>query len=80
MCCSDCRYFTGWDGGFFDIPLTTECKHYGDTENRKDCPKFKRPFPRNRFTFLKVFQEWLESNSENGFTNEDISEFLSRWK
>lgn len=80
MGCSDCRYFTGWDGGFYGIPVTHDCRHYGDTENRVDCPKFKRRFPRNRYTFLTVFRQWLKENSENNISDEDICRFLNEWK
>ena len=33
---------TGWDGGFFGLPFTCECKIYGETEGRKNCSKFKK--------------------------------------
>ena len=41
--CSNCRnQMTGWDGGFFGLPFTCECRIYGVTEGRKDCSKFKK--------------------------------------
>ena len=41
--CSNCRnQMTGWDGGFFGLPFTCECKIYGETEVRKNCSKFKK--------------------------------------
>lgn len=41
--CSNCRnQMTGWDGGFFGLPLTCECRIYGVTEGRKSCSKFKK--------------------------------------
>ncbi len=41
--CSECRHqMTGWDGGFFGLPLTCECRIYGVTEGRKGCSKFKK--------------------------------------
>ena len=33
---------TGWDGGFFGLPFTCECRIYGETEGRKNCSKFKK--------------------------------------
>ena len=33
---------TGWDGGFFGLPFTCECRIYGVTEGRKSCSKFKK--------------------------------------
>lgn len=41
--CSNCRnQMTGWDGGFFGLPFTCECRIYGETEGRKSCSKFKK--------------------------------------
>lgn len=41
--CSNCRnQMTGFDGGFFGLPLTCECRIYGETENRKNCSDFKK--------------------------------------
>lgn len=41
--CSECIHqMTGWDGGFFGLPLTCECRIYGVTEGRKGCSKFKK--------------------------------------
>ena len=41
--CSNCRnQMTGWDGGFFGLPFTCECRIYGETEGRKNCSKFKK--------------------------------------
>ena len=41
--CSNCRnQMTGWDGGFFGLPLTCECRIYGETEGRKSCSNFKK--------------------------------------
>lgn len=33
---------TGWDGGFFGLPFTCECRIYGETENRKNCSYFEK--------------------------------------
>lgn len=41
--CSNCRnQMTGFDGGFFGLPFTCECRIYGETEGRKSCSKFKK--------------------------------------
>ena len=41
--CSNCRnQMTGWDGGFFGLPFTCECRIYGETEGRKNCSEFKK--------------------------------------
>lgn len=57
--CNGCRYRqTGWDGGFFGEPMTCECYHFGNTENHKNCSKFKRPFPKG-FGLLVEFQKWF---------------------
>lgn len=41
--CSNCRnQMTGWDGGFFGLPFTCECRIYGETENRKNCSYFEK--------------------------------------
>lgn len=33
---------TGFDGGFFGLPFTCECRIYGETENRKNCSDFEK--------------------------------------
>ena len=41
--CSNCRnQMTGWDGGFFGLPFTCECRICGETEGRKNCSEFKK--------------------------------------
>lgn len=41
--CSNCRnQMTGWDGGFFGVPLTCECRIHGVTKGRKSCSEFKK--------------------------------------
>lgn len=43
VCCSNCRnQMTGFDGGFFGLPFTCECRIYGETENRKNCSDFEK--------------------------------------
>ena len=78
-CCQNCRHFTGWDGGFFGEPITTDCRHYGVTENRKDCPKFKRPYPRG-FSLLVEFQKWFNNQTEAKIEYDDLLRFRKEWK
>lgn len=41
--CCDCRnQMSGFDGGFFGLPLTCECAIYGEVENREECKDFER--------------------------------------
>ena len=41
--CSNCRnQMTGFDGGFFGLPFTCECRIYGETEDRKNCSDFEK--------------------------------------
>ena len=41
--CGDCRYqMSGFDGGFFGLPVTCECHIFGETENRKSCSRFEK--------------------------------------
>ena len=43
VCCSNCRnQMTGFDGGFFGLPFTCECRIYGETEGRKNCSDFEK--------------------------------------
>ena len=82
--CSNCRYQqTGWDGGFCGEPMTCECQWFGTTENRENCPKFKRRFPRG-FELLMAFREWY--NNQERYLNighihyEDLLRFRSEWE
>ena len=78
--CSDCRYrITGWDGGFDGEPMTCECKIYGTTEDRKDCKRFKRPFPKG-FELLVEFQKWVNQNTDNVIEHNDLLRFRREWE
>ena len=87
-CCSNCRYQqTGWDGGFCGEPMTCECAYYGTTENRVDCPKFKRPFPKG-FSLLVEFQKWFNNlnrtsdcmDQEFKIEYDDLVRFRREWE
>ena len=59
--CGKCKYqMTGFDGGFFGLPLTCECRIYGETENRKNCSKFKK-----RLTKSDLIMRITELEEEN---------------
>lgn len=78
--CSYCRYQqTGWDGGFFGEPMTCECYHFGNTENRENCPKFKRPFPKG-FDLLTAFMGWFNRQGEGNIDYADLLKFRKEWK
>ena len=78
--CSNCRYQqTGWDGGFHGEPMTCECRIFGETENRKDCKKFKRPFPKG-FELLTEFGVWLNGNTGCNVDADDVIQFWREWK
>ena len=86
--CSNCRYqVTGWDGGFFGLPLTCECKIFGETENRKDCKEFKRSFPKG-FSLLVEFRKWFNNlNRTSDYMDEefkidydDLVRFRREWE
>lgn len=61
--CSNCRnQMTGWDGGFFGLPLTCECRIYGETENRKNCSDFKKKITKSYL--LDKIKELEEENEQ----------------
>lgn len=53
---------TGWDGGFFGLPLTCECRIYGETENRKNCSYFKKKITKSYL--LDKIKELEEENEQ----------------
>ena len=68
--CSNCRnQMTGWDGGFFGLPFTCECRIYGETEGRKNCSKFKKRVTKsdllNKIQSLEKENEQLQKDVEN---------------
>lgn len=56
---------TGWDGGFFGLPFTCECRIYGETEGRKNCSEFKKRVTKsdllNKIQSLEKENEKLKS-------------------
>lgn len=53
---------TGWDGGFFGLPFTCECRIYGETENRKNCSDFKKKITKSYL--LDKIKELEEENEQ----------------
>ena len=79
--CSNCRnQMTGWDGGFFGLPLTCECRIYGETEGRKSCSKFKKRITKsdllNKFQSLEKENEQLQQEKEKLIAKIDFLERL----
>lgn len=61
--CSNCRnQMTGWDGGFFGLPFTCECRIYGETENRKNCSYFEKKITKSYL--LDKIKELEEENEQ----------------
>lgn len=59
--CSNCRnQMTGWDGGFFGLPITCECRIYGVTKGRKGCSEFKKRVTKS--DLLNKIQSLKEEN------------------
>lgn len=68
--CSNCRHqMTGFDGGFFGLPLTCECRVFGETENRKDCKEWEKRISKNdllnEIADLKKENEQLRQQVQN---------------
>ena len=77
--CSNCRnQMTGWDGGFFGVPLTCECRIYGETEGRKSCSKFKKRVTKsdllNKIQSLEKENEQLQQEKEKLIAKIDFLE------
>ena len=77
--CSNCRnQMTGWDGGFFGLPLTCECRIYGETEGRKNCSKFKKRITKsdllNKIQSLEKENEQLQQEKEKLIAKIDFLE------
>lgn len=73
--CSNCRnQMTGWDGGFFGLPLTCECRIYGETENRKGCSKFEKKVTKS--DLLRKVSELERENEQLIKDKEQLKERL----
>ena len=61
--CGDCKYqMSGFDGGFFGLPVTCECRFFGETENRKSCSRFEKKITKD-YLFERIRQ--LEKENDN---------------
>lgn len=86
--CSNCRnQMTGWDGGFFGLPLTCECRIYGETEGRKNCSKFKKRITKsdllNKIQSLENENEQLRKEVKNRsafIIDKGLGDTFVRWK
>ena len=69
---------TGWDGGFFGLPLTCECRIYGETKGRKSCSKFKKRVTKsdllNKIQSLEKENEQLQQEKEKLIAKIDFLE------
>ena len=72
VCCSECRFFSGWDGGFDGEPFVTECVHFGMTSNRTDCTYFRRPLP-SGYRLLEEFRVWFNGQ---GFSCDECNQLV----
>ena len=73
--CSNCRnQMTGFDGGFFGLPFTCECRIYGETEGRKNCSDFEKKITKSylldKIKELEKENEQLKQKLENLDLNE----------
>lgn len=69
--CSNCRnQMTGFDGGFFGLPFTCECRIYGVTENRKNCSDFEK-----KITKSYLLDKIKDLKEENKQLRKQINEY-----
>ena len=76
--CSNCRnQMTGWDGGFFGLPFTCECRIYGETENRKNCSYFEKKITKSylldKIKELEKGNEQLRKQVKSSETTSDAT-------
>lgn len=76
--CSNCRnQMTGWDGGFFGLPFTCECRIYGETENRKNCSYFEKKITKSYL--LDKIKELEEENEQLKQYKQSVNDVLKSW-
>ena len=63
---------TGFDGGFFGLPFTCECRIYGETEGRKNCSDFEK-----KITKSYLLDKIKELEKENEQLNLAIDDLLT---
>ena len=75
--CGNCKYqMTGFDGGFCGLPMTCECKIYGETENRKNCSEYEKKL--TKYDLLMRIHELEEENEQLKERNEKLIKKLDR--
>ena len=76
--CSNCRnQMTGWDGGFFGLPFTCECRIYGETENRKNCSDFEKKITKSYL--LDKIKELEKENEQLKQYKQSVNDVLKSW-
>ena len=76
--CSNCRnQMTGWDGGFFGLPFTCECRIYGETENRKNCSYFEKKITKSYL--LDKIKELEKENEQLKQYKQSVNDVLKSW-
>ena len=84
--CGDCKYqMSGFDGGFFGLPVTCECRFFGETENRKSCSRFEKRMSREdlfeRIRLLEKENEKLkEQHNQLQEKLRDANDEVGYWK
>ena len=73
--CGDCKYQrSGFDGGFFGLPVTCECRIFGETKNRKSCSRFEKRMSRS-----DLFERIRQLEKENDNCKNDYRELFSNY-
>lgn len=62
---------TGFDGGFFGLPFTCECRIYGETQGRKNCSDFEKKITKSYL---------LDKIKELEKENEELKRERDSWK
>lgn len=65
---------TGFDGGFFGLPFTCECRIYGETENRKNCSDFEKKITKSYL--LDKIKELEKENEQLREINKELGDDL----
>lgn len=79
--CGDCKYqMSGFDGGFFGLPVTCECRIFGETENRKSCRRFEKRMSMGDL-FEKIYQLEKENNQlkEENIRLKNLRKYCAEW-
>ena len=79
--CGDCRYqMSGFDGGFFGLPVTCECHIFGETENRKSCSRFEKRMSReDLFERIRLLEKENEKLKEENIKLKNLRKYCAEW-